>query len=172
MFKNIVILSIMLSFFSCKTYRELSTVENVEIEKYMGQWYEMARLPNRFEKGLSCVTANYSLKENGKIKVVNKGFSSEKNKYSVAQGTAWIPDETYPGRLKVSFFWPFAGNYYIIFLDKEYQYALIGDPSRKYLWVLSRSRALNSEVYEQLLTIAKEEGFAIEKVLMIHQDCE
>ncbi len=107
----------------------------VDIEKYTGQWYEIARLPNSFERGLKCTTATYTLKKNGKIKVLNKGYSIEETgKVSTAKGSAWIPDPDYPGRLKVSFFWPFAGNYYIISLDEKYENVLVKfkiDPSDK-----------------------------------------
>lgn len=157
---------------SCKTTNELSTVKEVDINKYLGTWYEIARLPNSFEKDMKCVTATYSLKKNGKIKVLNKGFKITKNKYSSANGTAWTPNLDFPGQLKVSFFWPFSGNYYIIALDKNYQYALVGDPSRKYLWVLSRTSILNQKTYEMLVKLAKDKGFNTDNLLKISQDCE
>ena len=157
---------------SCVTTKELPTVEWVEVDKYTGQWYEIARLPNSFEKGLECVTANYSFKENGKIQVLNKGYSSEKAKYKTAEGTAWIPDADFQGRLKVTFFRPFSGDYYIISLDEEYQYALVGDPSRKYLWVLSRSKDLDEKVYSKLIGIAEKNGFETSSVIRINQDCD
>jgi len=151
MMRNLLILLTILSLFSCKANRELSTVEEVNLEKYVGRWYEIARLPNKFEEGLKCVTATYSLKKNGKIEVLNKGFSTEKmGESNSAKGRASIPNPEFQGRLKVSFFWPFAGNYYIIALDKDYQYVLVGDPSRKYLWVLSRTKQLDEIVYWDL----------------------
>ena len=168
-----LILLAMVSLLSCKSTEELATVDKVDIEKYAGTWYEIARLPNSFEKGLKCVTANYSLKDNGRIMVLNKGYASEpKGKWKTAKGTAWVPDKEYPGRLRVSFFWPFAGNYYILALDENYQYALVGDPSRKYLWVLARSLSLDASIYTQLMDHAKKNGFDIQQVLKIEQDCE
>ena len=162
----------MINLLSCKTIKDLPTVKNVDIEKYSGQWYEIARLPNSFEKGLECVTAKYTVKKNGKIEVLNKGYSSENSgEFKTAKGTAWIPNAKYPGRLKVTFFWPFSGNYYIISLDKNYKYALVGDPSRKYLWILSRSRNLESTTYSKLLDIAKINGFDIKNIIKINQDC-
>jgi len=141
MIRNALILLTMISFLSCKPSQNLSTVEKVDIKKYAGQWYEISRLPNSFEKGLHCVTATYTLKKNNKIEVLNKGYSiKDRGKFSTAKGTAWVPNSEYPGRLKVRFFWPFSGNYYIISLDEEYNYALVGDPSRKYLWILSRTK--------------------------------
>ena len=162
----------MASLLSCKTIQELPTVEKVDVSKYAGLWYEIARLPNSFEKGLECVTANYTQKSNGKIEVLNKGFSSEKGSFKTAKGTAWVPDGKYPGRLKVTFFWPFAGNYYILSLDENYQYALVGDPSRKYLWVLARTKTLDASVYEDLMNHAETNGFDTTQVIKINQTCE
>lgn len=162
----------MIALASCGSSRELKTVENLDINKYSGLWYEIARLPNRFEKGLVCTTADYSIKQNGRIKVINKGyFEDNKEKYKDISGTAWIPDKNFPGRLKVRFFWPFAGNYYIIALDSNYNYALVGDPSRKYLWILAREKELSQNIYRQLLDRAKSEGFNTEAVIKIDQDC-
>ena len=162
----------MLSFLSCKPTANLSTVEKVDIKKYEGEWFEIARLPNSFEKGLNCVTATYTLKENNKIEVLNKGYSiKDKGKIKTAQGRAWVPDSELPGRLKVSFFWPFSGDYYIISLDEEYKYALVGDPSRKYLWILSRTKNLDDKVYSDLLELAKTNGFDISNIIKVNQDC-
>jgi apolipoprotein D and lipocalin family protein len=163
----------MLSFFSCKSVQNLSTVGQVDVEKYAGKWYEIARLPNSFEKGLKCVTANYTLKDKGKIEVLNQGYSIKKEgKLSRAKGLAWVPDLEFPGRLKVSFFRPFSGDYYIITLDPEYKYALVGDPSRKYLWVLSRSSYMEDTIYSELLEIARVNGFKTDQVIKVEQDCQ
>jgi apolipoprotein D and lipocalin family protein len=152
---------------------ELSTVSPVNLEKYAGTWYEIARLPNRFEKGLECVTATYSLREDGKIEVINKGRKvGELNKISKIKGVAWVPDKNYPGRLKVRFFWPFSGKYYILDLDKDYRHALVGEPSRKYLWVLSKDKQLDSNIYGSLLEKADQMGFDTKKVIKINQDCQ
>lgn len=162
----------MFSFMSCYPKRDLPTVNKVELQKYSGRWYEIARLPNRFEKGLVCVTANYQVKKNGKIEVINKGRPEKDIKrIKTAKGTAWVPNKNFPGQLKVRFFWPFAGNYYIITLNKDYQYVLVGDPSRKYLWVLSRTKTLPKDIYTKLLKIAKENGFDTRKLIKIKQDC-
>ena len=167
-----IILLAMMSFLSCKSTQNLSTVPFVDIEKYTGQWYEIARLPNSFEKGLECVSANYTLKKNGKIEVLNKGYSiKEAGKFNTAKGTAWIPNTDFPARLKVSFFWPFAGDYYIISLDDNYAYALVGDPSRKYLWILSRSKNLDHSTYSELLDIALTNGFDTDNIIKVNQDC-
>lgn len=152
--------------------KDLPTVNKVDLQKYSGKWYEIARFPNRFEKGLVCVTANYTIKENGKIEVINKGYLSEETKkFKTAKGVAWVPDDKFPGQLKVRFFWPFSGKYYIIALDRNYQYVLVGDPSRKFLWVLSRTKNLSENIYSELLKIAGENGFDTQKLIRIKQDC-
>jgi len=170
--RNLLILLSMISILSCRTTRDLPTVDGVELTKYQGLWYEIARLPNSFEKGLECVTATYTLKSNGKIDVLNRGYSSEKGKYKSARGTARVPDPDEPGKLKVSFFWPFSGDYYILQLDDEYRYALIGDPSRKYLWILSRTSELDAAVYTRLMDHAKNSGFDTDQVTETGQKCE
>jgi apolipoprotein D and lipocalin family protein len=163
---------IMAGFLASSPTNDLPTVETVDLNRYAGLWYEIARLPNSFEKGLECVTANYSLTPNGKVEVLNKGFSAKKGAFKSSRGKAWVPDDNFPGRLKVSFFWPFAGNYYIISLDKDYRYALVGDPSRKYLWVLSRTQELDETIYSKLLEKARTHGFDVDKMLLITHDCQ
>jgi len=147
----------------------MKTVEKVDIERYMGTWYEIARFPHWFEKRLVGVTATYSLKKNGKVEVLNQGYKDSLNgKLKRAKGFAKIPDPMVPGRLKVYFFWPFGGEYLILDLDENYQYVLVGDSSLKYLWILSRSPKLNDKVYTHLVEKAKSLGFntaRLEKVL-------
>lgn len=155
-----------------KSSAQLPTVPSLDIEKYLGTWYEIARLPNSFEKDLVCTTANYSLKPNGKIAVVNSGYSETKKKQKSASGTAWVPDKNFPGRLKVTFFWPFAGKYYVISLDENYRHALVGDPSRKYLWILSRTKAMEEHDYQELVEIAGSNGFNVGALIRPRQDCD
>lgn len=158
---------------SCTENPPLETVEQVDLNRYMGQWYEIAKLPNRFEKGLVCVTANYQLREDGKVTVTNKGhLENNTTEIKTAEGVAVLPDKTIPGRLKVSFFRPFYGNYCIIALDSNYQYSLVGDPSRDYLWILSRTRSLEPETYNELIEIAKTKGFNINAIIKTEQECE
>lgn len=163
---------IMAGLLSGNPSNDLPTVEKVDLNKYAGLWYEIARLPNSFEKDLKCVTAEYTLKPNGKVEVRNKGYSTKKGAFKSSKGRAWVPDDKYPGRLKVSFFWPFAGNYYIIVLDPEYKYALVGDPSREYLWVLSRDELLDKDIYDKLLSKARSHGFDTDKVLRVQHNCK
>jgi len=138
----------------------------------MGTWYEIARFDHSFEKGLKCVSANYTLREDGRVTVLNKGVKEDSNENKSAKGIAKIPDMNFPGILKVSFFRPFWGNYYIIDLDEDYKWVLVGEPSRKYLWVLSREKTMNKEIYSSLLKTAEENGFDISKLLQIKHDCD
>ena len=156
---------------SCNKSKNLPTVSKLSLEKYAGKWYEIARLPNRFEKGLTCVSATYSIKENGKIEVINRGQIIETKESKEITGTATVPNSEYPGRLKVSFFWPFSGNYYVISLADDYSYALVGDPSRKYLWILSKTKTLKQDVYDNLVKIAEINGFTVQNLVKINQDC-
>jgi apolipoprotein D and lipocalin family protein len=152
--------------------KDLAVVDSVNLNRYAGTWFEVAKLPNSFEKGLKCVTATYMLFENGKIQVVNQGINARKhNKVQTIKGVAFIPDKKVPAKLKVRFFWPFSGNYWIIDLDKDnYQYALIGEPSRKYLWILGRGKTMDSGVYNRLINKAKEAGFDVSKVTLTLQE--
>ena len=149
----------------------MKTVKNISIEKYMGTWYEIARYPHRFEKGLVGVTATYELKENGKIRVINKGYQdSLDGKLKVAQGKGKIPNPKEPGKLKVAFFLFFYADYYILELDTvNYQYALIGSSSPGYLWVLSRTPEMKEETYQMLLEKAKERGYDLSKLQKVPQ---
>jgi lipocalin len=157
---------------SCGTTTDLPTVDKVELEQYAGTWHEIAKLPNKFQRGLDCVTATYTLKENGKIEVFNKGREVEKqDEWKEITGSARVPKADYPGRLKVTFFWPFAGDYYIIELDEGYQYALVGDPSRKFLWILAREPQLPESKIAELLARASELGFDTDAVTRTNQSC-
>ena len=156
----------------CNSNPDLETVDEVDIEKYMGTWHELARLPNSFEKGLVCVTANYSIKDNGKIRVVNAGHKeSDISKTKESTGTAWVPDPAKPGQLKVRFFWPFAGDYYIMKLGPDYKYSLVGSPSRKYLWILARNKRLDGTTINEILEYAHDRGFDVEQLEWIDQSC-
>lgn len=144
---------------------ELKTVDYVDVEKYMGTWFEIAKFPQRFEKGLVGVTANYALLPNGKVRVLNRGYKGDFNgKLKTAKGKAWIVDTATNAKLKVSFFWPFAGNYWILELGKNYEYVVVGDESRKYLWILSRTPHMDEAVYNELLKRVQDKGFDISKL--------
>jgi apolipoprotein D and lipocalin family protein len=149
---------------------ELKTVEFVDVKRYMGTWFEIAKLPQRFEKGLVGGTANYSLLPNGKVRVVNSGYKEDFNgKLKKAKGKAWVVDTATNAKLKVSFFWPFAGNYWIIELGSSYEYAVVGDESRKYLWILSRTPQMDEKVYNELLKRVQDKGFDTSKLEKVTQ---
>jgi len=154
--------------------KTLKTVAEVDLNRYTGKWYEIARLRNSFEKGLVCCTAEYSLRPDGKIKVVNSGVKEDNPaKISSVTGKAWVPDKDEPGRLKVQFFWPFAAGYYIFYLDQEkYQYVLVGNPTRKYLWILARTPEIEDTLYRDLVEVAKKSEFPVEKLIKVNQTCK
>jgi lipocalin len=171
MYKFPLIMLTMFGLFACKSTSELTTVPDVDLKKYAGTWYEIAKLPNKFEKNLACISATYTLKENGKINVLNQGYNTKKGTWKDITGTAYVPDSSLPGQLKVRFFWPFAGDYYIISLADDYSYALVGDPSRQYLWILARENFLDDSIYSQLLDKAKDKGFDISAVEKVDHNC-
>lgn len=150
-----------------------SVVQSVDLNRYAGVWYEIARLPNPFEKNLKCITATYTLREDGRITVLNSGRRiSDPAEASSSEGLAWVPDKNVPAKLKVRFFWPFSGNYWIIHLDKDYKYVLVGDPSFKYLWILCREKSMDEVTYKMLLDRAVIEGFDIKPMIKVEQDCK
>ena len=137
----------------------LRTVEKVDLKRYLGRWYEVARLPNRFQKGCVGSTADYSLREDGEISVINSCRNEQDGSLEQVTGRAWIVDTASNAQLKVTFFWPFRGDYWIIELGKEYEYAVVGTPSRKYLWILSRTASMDDSLYNAILQRAAQQGF-------------
>ena len=137
----------------------LQTVPHVDLTRYVGRWYEIARYPTRFEKDCaSDVTATYTQLSGGKIEVLNECRKAG-GQVKRSKGTARVVDKRTNAKLKVTFFWPFSGNYWIIDLAPDYSYAVVGEPDRKYLWILSRSSQLTESVYGQILTRVRELGY-------------
>lgn len=158
--KYILLMTVAMIFSGCAvSTKDLKPVTGFELEKYTGKWYEIARLPNRFEKGLSAVTAEYSPAKNDRIRVVNRGYSQEKDKWKRAEGIAYFKGDSSIGELKISFFRPFYGTYKIIDLDKDYQWAVVTSSTRKYLWILSRTPELAPQTLEHLLNDLEEKRF-------------
>ncbi len=143
----------------------LEVVLSVDIQRYLGTWYEIATIPQRFQKGCVGVTAHYSLRDDGDIDVINtcREETLDGPERSV-RGKAWIVDKTTNAKLKVRFFWPFAGAYWIIELDKDYQWAVVGHPNRSYLWILSRTPPMDGAVYEELLRRIAAKGYDLSKI--------
>lgn len=151
----------------------MQTVKNVDLERYMGTWYEIGRFPHSFEKDLVGVTATYKLKKNGKVEVLNQGYkNSLDGKLKRAKGFAKVPNPNEPGRLKVYFFWPFGGDYLILDLDEEYRWALIGSYSLNYLWILSRTPQMPEEEYNRLVEKARSLGYNVSRIERVEQRVE
>jgi apolipoprotein D and lipocalin family protein len=146
-------------------------VENFKLEKYLGTWYEIARLDHSFERGLTQITANYSLRSDGGVKVINRGYAAEENKWKEAEGKAYFVQESDMGYLKVSFFGPFYGSYIVFELDHEnYQYALISGPDKSYFWLLARTPVINEDVKIRLIAKAAALGFATDKLIYVKHE--
>ena len=149
---------------------DLSTVKQLDLQQYMGTWYEIARFDHSFERGLVGVTATYELRGDGKITVINAGYkNSFEGKYKTAKGKAKQPNSDEPGKLKVAFFLFFYADYFILELDKNYQWVLIGSSSDKYLWILSRTPKLEQETLYYILKKASERGYDTDKLIWVEQ---
>lgn len=157
-----------------KTMTNTETVKNLDLNRYLGKWYEIARFPHSFEKGLVGVTATYSMREDGKIKVVNQGYKNSLNgELSTAVGKAKIPNPNFPAKLKVSFFWIFYADYFVMELDEEnYEWAVIGSSSPKYLWILSRKPQMDETIYQQLIQKIKARGYKLDQLIKVEQPVE
>jgi apolipoprotein D and lipocalin family protein len=147
-----------------------TTVKELDLNRYLGKWYEIARFPHSFEKNLVGVTATYSLRDDGKIRVLNQGYKNTLDgELSIAEGKAKIPNKLEPAKLKVSFFWIFYGDYNVLELDENYQYVMIGSSTDKYFWILSRTPLMAPEVYEMLLEKARKRGYNLDKLVKVLQ---
>jgi apolipoprotein D and lipocalin family protein len=141
-----------------------------DINRYLGQWYEIARLDHSFERGMSDVSATYQLQDDGSVKVINRGYDTQRQAWKEAVGRALFIGNPGTGSLKVSFFGPFYGGYHVIALDQEnYRWSLVAGPDRDYLWILARDRTLPAEVREQLVAQAQALGFATDQLIWVDQ---
>ena len=148
----------------------LQTVPSVDLNKYSGKWYEIASYPQRFQKGCHCTTAEYSLSNKGYVIVINRcNRDSVNGKKSFIKGKAFIQKNSGNAKLKVQFFWPFKGKYWIIDLADDYSYAVVSHPNRKYLWILSRTPKMNDATYQQIISRLKEKEFDLTKLQMTMQ---
>ncbi|MBS0298840.1 MAG: lipocalin family protein [Proteobacteria bacterium] len=151
--------------------QNVAPVDGFELNRYLGKWYEIARLDHSFERGLANITAEYSLREDGGVKVVNKGFSTADNKWKEAEGKAYFVGSPQEGYLKVSFFGPFYGAYVVFELDKEaYQYAFVTSYDKSYLWLLARTPAVSDEVLNRFVQKSGELGFATDELIFPKQN--
>lgn len=146
-------------------------VADFSLDKYLGKWYEIARLDHSFERGLNNISAEYSLRDNGGVKVVNQGYSEENKKWKRAEGKAFFVDQTDLGHLKVSFFGPFYGSYIVFELDREnYQYAFVSGPDTSYLWLLARTPNVEPEIVDKFVAKSKSMGFDTDKLIYVKHD--
>ncbi len=148
----------------------LQPVTGFEAERYLGTWYEIARLDHSFERGLSKATAEYSKRDDGSIQVVNRGYDAQGGRWREARAVARFVGPSDVASLKVTFFWPFSGGYHVIALDREgYNYAMVTSSSRSYLWILARQKHLDAAVQKDLLGKAKGWGFRTEELIFVEQ---
>ena len=177
MITSFIVLSIIASTLLAETAADgrrddLEVVSSVDLSRYVGQWYEIARLPNRFEKKCAdSVTATYTLRPDGKVDVVNRCRKAN-GEYTTAKGKAKIVDKKTNAKLKVTFFWPFYGDYWILDLGPDYEYAVVGAPNRDYLWILSRTPRIDEQLYQRLVAKMASRGFETERMIRTSQPDE
>ena len=158
-------------FSGCATIpKGVSAVDSLDKARYLGKWYEIARFDFSFEKNLNNTTAEYTLRKDGYITVLNKGYNYKKNKWESAQGKARFKGADTVGELEVSFFGPFYGGYNIIALDPDYTYALIAGSSTKYLWILAREKTIPDAIKQSYLSIAESAGYDTEKLIWVEHN--
>lgn len=165
--------AIALTLVACKSPtppKGVTPVGNFDASRYLGKWYEVARLENRFERGLQRVSATYGQRRDGGISVVNRGYDPRTGKWSESDGKAYFTGKPTTGALKVSFFGPFYGGYNIIALDDNYQYALVSGPDRDYLWILSRTPGIPASVKAEYLRLASSLGFKTDRLVWVNHD--
>ena len=167
----LILLIVSTSFFACtsgmkKASPPLKVVTFVDLNRYAGTWYEISRFPNRFQKGCVGTTTTYTLRKDGKIDVLNQCRKETLDgEISSVKGKAWVVDNKTNAKLKVSFFWPFSGHYWIIELGEDYEYAVVGHPNRKYLWILSRSPRMDEKIYNLILEKLKLQFYDTNKLI-------
>lgn len=148
---------------------DVKPVTSFDADRYLGKWYEIARIENRFEKNLTHVTADYSKRDDGGIKVVNRGYDTKDGKWEDAVGKAFFVDGPDKGHLKVSFFGPFYGPYVVFDLESNYQYSFVTNNNKKYLWLLSRTPQINPEIKNRFETMIRQMSFDTEKLVWVDQ---
>ncbi len=158
-----LILTFALNFCSMET-KPLQTVDEVNLERYMGKWYDIAHFPAAFLNGCKNITADYSLTEKNYVKVLNRCIKEKNNKEKSINGKAFIVKGSNNTKLKVQFFWPFRADYWILDIDEDYQYAAIGGPSRQYAWILSRTPDPEEKKIQELMKLLENKGFDTENL--------
>jgi apolipoprotein D and lipocalin family protein len=151
------------------TPKGVTPVQGFQVERYLGAWYEIARLDHSFERGLVDVSARYQQRTDGGIDVLNTGYNPAKQAWKEAMGRAYFIDSPQTGSLKVSFFGPFYGGYHVMALDPDYRWAMVAGPSHDYLWILSRTPSLPEAVVADLLQTARQAGFDLNSLIRVSQ---
>ncbi|ALU42386.1 lipocalin [Pseudoalteromonas rubra] len=169
--KTVLIIMMTLVLSSCLGMPQgVQPVGNFELNRYLGKWYEIARLDHSFERGLTRVTAQYSMREDGGVKVINRGFNSVENQWREAEGKAFFVNQDDEAYLKVSFFGPFYGAYVVFELDYDnYQYAFVSGPDTEYLWLLSRTPQVDQAIIDKFVSMAAERGFDTDALIFVEQ---
>jgi apolipoprotein D and lipocalin family protein len=168
MMKNISLLLTLLLAGCVSIPENIKPVDNFQVERYLGKWYEIARLDHSFEQGLISVTAEYGLRPDGYVRVLNRGYSTKDNKWKEAEGKAYFVNRPDQGFLKVSFFGPFYGSYVVFELDQQkYSYALVCGPDKSYFWLLARSPKINEDLKSRLIVKAASLGFDTGKLIYV-----
>ena len=167
--KSLLLLSVAVLFGCTSKPEGVEPIQNFELKPYLGKWFEIARLDHSFERGLSNVTAEYELREDGGVTVINRGYSQQEQSWKQAEGKAYFVDEPSTGHLKVSFFGPFYSSYIIFELGEDYDYAFISGYNRDYLWLLSRQPQVDSATLERFKQVARDKGFAVDELILVDQ---
>lgn len=156
---------------SCRSIpKGVAAIQPFDSKKYLGDWYEIARLDYRFEKNLNNATAHYSMNKNGTIKVVNRGYNTKTKKWKEVEGKAKFVTSPNIAKLKVSFFGPFYAGYNVIAIDPDYQYALVVGKNLKYLWMLSREKTIPENIKQEYLRKAKDLGYPVSELIWVEHD--
>ncbi len=145
-------------------------VNNFNLEQYLGVWYEIARIENSFEEGLTNVTATYKLRDNGKISVINKGYEAEDNEWDNTESYGDFAESPDIGHIEVTFFWPFYVDYIVFEIGKNYEYAFVTSDSTEYLWLLSRTPTIDKKIIDHFLAVAKKKQFKIDDLVFVPQE--
>ena len=170
---RLTIISLVVLLLACcvKVPEGIKPVKDFDVKRYIGTWYEIARLDHSFERGLNNISATYTLRDDGGIDVLNKGFDKKKKKWKEAKGKAYFVGEKTVASLKVSFFGPFYGGYNVIALDHDqYSYAMVCGPDRSYFWILARQSKLDQSILNELIEEAKGLGFETDKLIFVEHD--
>jgi apolipoprotein D and lipocalin family protein len=169
--RNIVVILALFMLMGCVEIPEnIKPVSNFKLDKYLGQWYEIARLDHSFERGLIQVNAQYSLRDDGGVKVINRGYSIENKEWKEAEGKAYFVDSSDIAHLKVSFFEPFYSSYIVFELDENYRYSLVSGYDKSYFWILAKDKKIDEALKNSLIKKAQNLGFDTSKLIFVNQE--